>query len=85
MSAKCPIPKHLIIHVTRRSDGRTITMNIAENEHHQIKFLKDHLRRSFHSQKKFRLYFNGRHIKSHHRFSYYGLTSAMTNIRLILV
>jgi hypothetical protein len=59
-------------------------MNINENENRRVKFVKSHLKNLFHPNQKFHLYYKGRHIKSRHKLSYYGITSAERNIEIIL-
>ena len=77
--------RQILLRITRRSDGKAIFMNIAEHDNQSVKFIKTHLRQKFHPHETFRLYYNGRHIKSRHLLSYYGLTSDQGQIELILV
>jgi hypothetical protein len=74
----------IILRITRKSDGKTMSMNIFENENHKVRFVKTQLKQSFHPNGKFHLYYKGRHIKSRHDLRYYGITSNVRNIEIIL-
>jgi hypothetical protein len=74
----------IIIKIVRRSDGKTMSMNITENENHKVKFIKSHIKNIFHSNRKFHLYYKGRHIKSRHKLRYYGITSQEKNIEIVV-
>ena len=83
MSFGQPSPQ-LILRIIRKSDGKTMFMNIAENENRTVDFVKSHLKHIFHPHGKFHLYYKGRHIKSRHKLRYYGITSAERNIEIFL-
>ncbi len=83
MSYSTPSPQ-IILRISRKSDGKTMSMNITENENRRVKYVKSQLRHLFHPHGKFRLYYKGRHIKSRHKLRYYGITSAERNIEIIL-
>lgn len=83
MSFSIPSPQ-IILRIVRKSDGKTMSMNIAENENRKVRFVKSQLKHLFHPHGKFHLYYNGQHIKSRHRLSYYGITSAERQIEIIL-
>ena len=51
----------------------------------RVKFIKFELKRLFHTNGKFRLFYRNRHIKSRHKLSYYGITSNESNIELTLI
>jgi len=74
----------IILRIIRKSDGKTMSMNIAENENRKVKYIKTQLKNLFHPHHKFHLYYKNRHIKSRHKLSYYGITSAERNIEIIL-
>jgi len=74
----------IIVKIIRRSDGKSISMNINENEKHRVKFIKTHVKHLFRMNKKFHLYYKNRHIKSRHKLSYYGITSQESNIEIIV-
>ncbi|CAF2534987.1 unnamed protein product [Rotaria sp. Silwood2] len=78
-------PRQIILRITRKSDGKTTAMNISENENRRVKYVKSHLKHLFHPHGKFHLYYKGRHIKSRHKLSYYGITSQQENIEITLV
>ncbi|CAF4929152.1 unnamed protein product [Rotaria magnacalcarata] len=72
-----PTPsRQIIIRIVRKSDGKTMSMNIAENENHKVKFIKSELKRLFHTNGKFRLFYQNRHIKSRHKLAYYASSPA---------
>ncbi|CAF0887132.1 unnamed protein product [Rotaria sordida] len=77
--------RQIILRIVRKSDGKTMTMNIPEHDNRKVKYIKSQLTHLFHPHGKFRLYYKGRHIKSRHRLSYYGITSQQSNIEIILV
>ncbi|CAF0862796.1 unnamed protein product [Rotaria sp. Silwood1] len=79
-----PSPRQIIIRVTRKSDGKTMAMNIPETDNRKVKYIKSQLKHLFHPNGKFHLYYKGRHIKSRHKLSYYGITSQQSNIEIIL-
>lgn len=83
MSVFIPSPQ-IILRIIRKCDGKTMSMNIAENENRQVRFIKSQLKHLFHRHGKFHLYYKGQHIKSRHRLSYYGITSAERDIEIIL-
>ena len=83
MSFSNPSPQ-IILRIVRKSDGKTMSMNIAENENREVKFVKSHLKHLFHPRQKFHLYYKGQHIKSRHKLRYYGITSNEPNIEIIL-
>ena len=74
----------IILRIVRRSDGKSIAMNISENENRTVKYVKSQLKHLFHPHEKFHLYYKNRHIKSRHKLRYYGITSAEHNIEIIL-
>jgi hypothetical protein len=74
----------IILRITRKSDGKTMSMNIAENENHKVRFVKSQLKHLFHPNGMFHLYYKNRHIKSRHELRYYGITSKEPHIELIL-
>ncbi|CAF4591898.1 unnamed protein product, partial [Rotaria sp. Silwood2] len=78
-------PRQIIIQIVRKSDGKTMKMNIGENDNRKVKYIKSQLKHLFHPHGKFRLYYNGKHIKSRHKISYYGITSNQSNIEIILI
>ncbi|CAF4122421.1 unnamed protein product [Rotaria sp. Silwood2] len=78
-------PRQIIIQIVRKSDGKTMKMNIAETDNRKVKYIKSQLNHLFHPYAKFRLYYNGKHIKSRHKLSYYGITSNQSNIEIILI
>jgi hypothetical protein len=61
-----------------------MSMNIAEKEDHKVEYVKSQIKHLFHLNGKFHLYYNGRHIKSRHKLSYYGITSTQPNLEIIL-
>lgn len=73
----------IIVRIVRKSDGKSIWMNINENEKPRVKFIKTHVKHLFRMNKKFHLYYKNRHIKSRHKLSYYGITSEQSNIEII--
>lgn len=79
------VSKQIIIRIIRKCDGRSMSMNIAENEQRRVKFIKSELKRLFHPHGKFRLYYKGRHIRSRHKLSYYGITSHEPYIDILLI
>lgn len=80
-----PIPsRQIILRIIRKRDGKSMCMNIAEDENRKVGFIKSHLKHTFHPYGKFHLYYKGRHIKSRHTLSYYGITGAVRNIQIIL-
>jgi hypothetical protein len=74
----------IILRIIRRSDGKSISMNISENENRTVKYVKSQLKHLFHPRGKFHLYYKGQHIKSRHKLRYYCITSAEHNIEIIL-
>jgi hypothetical protein len=74
----------IIIKIIRQSDGKTMSMNITENENHKVAFIKSHIKHLFHPHKKFHLYYKNQHIKSRHKLRYYGITSQIRNIEIIV-
>ncbi|CAF3628503.1 unnamed protein product [Adineta steineri] len=64
--------------------GKTMSMNIPENDNRKVEFIKTQLKHTFHPHGKFHLYYKGRHIKSRHKLCYYGITSNEHNIQIIL-
>jgi hypothetical protein len=83
MSFSIPAPQ-IVLRIVRKSDGKTISMHIPEHENPKVKYVKTQLKNLFHPRGKFHLYYNGRHIKSRHKLIYYGITSALHNIEIIL-
>ncbi|CAF1322775.1 unnamed protein product [Rotaria sordida] len=77
--------RQIILRIVRKSDGKTMTMNIPEHDNRKVKYIKSQLKHLFHPHGKFCLYYKGRHIKSRHRLSYYGITSQQSNIEIVLV
>ncbi|CAF1195975.1 unnamed protein product [Adineta ricciae] len=76
--------RQIVLRIVRKRDGKNMWMNIAEDENRKVGFIKSHLKHTFHPHGKFHLYYKGRHIKSRHELSYYGITSAIRNIEIIL-
>ena len=74
----------IILHIIRKSDGKSMSMNISENENRKVRFVKTQLKHLFHPHGKFHLFYKGQHIKSRHKLHYYGITSAEHNIEIIL-
>jgi hypothetical protein len=74
----------IILRIIRRSDGKSISMNITENENRTVKYVKTQLKHLFHPHGKFHLYYKGRHIKSRHKLRYYDITSAENDVEIIL-
>ncbi|CAF1192744.1 unnamed protein product [Adineta steineri] len=74
----------IILRIIRKSDGKTMSMNIPENDNRKVEFIKTQLKHTFHPHGKFHLYYKGRHIKSRHKLCYYGITSNQHNIEIIL-
>ena len=83
MPLATPSPQ-IILRIVRKDDGKMMQMNIPENKNYRVKYVKLHLQQSFHSHGKFHLFYKGRHIKSRHKLSYYGITADQPNIELIL-
>ena len=83
MSFSTPSPQ-ILLKITRKSDGKTLCMNIPENANHKVRFIKTHLKYNFHPRGKFHLYYRNRHIKSRHKLRYYGITSEQRNIEILL-
>ncbi len=83
MSLSVP-SSQIILRITCKSDGKTISMNISENENRKVKYVKSQLKHLFRIHRKFHLYYNGRHIKSRHKLHYYGITSTQHNIEITL-
>ncbi|UJR08436.1 hypothetical protein I4U23_012706 [Adineta vaga] len=84
MSFSIPSPQ-IILRIIRKSDGKSMSIHIAENENRKVEFIKSQLKHTFHPHGKFHLYYKGRHIKSKHKLRYYGITSAVRNIEIILI
>lgn len=74
----------IILRIVRKKDGKTISMNITENENRKVRYVKSQLKNLFHPHGKFHLYYKNRHIKSRHKLRYYGITSVERNIEIIL-
>lgn len=72
------------IRIVRKSDGKTMSMNIAECENRRVEYIKSHIKNLFHPHGKFHLYYKNQHIKSRHKLLYYGITSQVPNIEIIL-
>jgi len=83
MSLPVPSPQ-IILRITCKSDGKTISMNISENENRKVKYVKSQLKHLFRIHRKFHLYYKGQHIKSRHKLHYYGITSTQHNIEITL-
>lgn len=75
----------IFLKLTQKSNGRTISINIAENQNYKVKYLKNHVKELFRPKKKFRLYYKNRHIKSRHKLIYYDITSQIQNIEIMIV
>lgn len=74
----------IVVKIIRKSDGKHISMNINENENRKVKFIKTHVKHLFHQKKKFHLYYKNHQIKSRHKLRYYGITSQVQNIEIIV-
>jgi len=83
MSFSVPSPQ-ILVKIIRKSDGKTLSMNITENANHKVEFIKNHVKNTFHPRGKFHLYYQNRHIKSRRELRYYGITSQTRNIEIIL-
>jgi hypothetical protein len=83
MSLSTPSPQ-IRIRIVRKSDGKSMSMNIAESDNRKVKFIKSHVQHMFHTTGKFHLYYKNRHIKSRHKLSYYGITSQIPTVEIIL-
>ncbi len=69
----------IILRLIWKSDGKTMSMNIAENEDHKVEYVKSQVKHLFHLNGKFHLHYNGRH-----KLSYYDTTSTQSNLEIIL-
>lgn len=83
MSYIKPSPQ-ILVKIIRKSDGKILSMNIPENANHKVRFIKTHLKNTFHPHGKFHLYYQNQHIKSRHKLVYYGITSDRRNIEIVL-
>jgi hypothetical protein len=83
MSLSTPSPQ-IRIRIVRKSDGKTMSMNIAENDNRRVEFIKSHVKHMFHTNGKFHLYYKNQHIKSRHKLRYYGITSQVPSVEIIV-
>lgn len=79
------VPRQINLKLTKKSDGRTITIHIPENENYKVKYLKTHAQQIFRLKTKFHLYYKNRHIKSRYKLIYYGITSQVQHIEIMII
>lgn len=83
MPFSTPSPQ-ILLTIIRKSDGKILHMNIPQNADHKVRFIKTHLKNTFHPRGKFHLYYRNHHIKSRNKLRYYGITSEQRNIEILL-
>lgn len=79
----CASP-HIILRIIRKSDGKTMSMNVLETDNRTVKFVKTHLKQLFHPYGRFHLYYKGQKMKSRHHLRHYGITSAERHVEIVL-
>ena len=77
-------PPQLILNIVRRSNGQSLTIHFPDNDNLTVKFIKNHVKKLFGLNRKFHLYYRGRHIKSRRKLKYYGITSEINNIDIVV-
>jgi hypothetical protein len=84
MAAIKPSPQ-MIVTLRHKSNGHEIRINIAENNHLKVEFLKSHARQIFRLENKFHLHYQGRRIRSGKTLKHYGITSEVKYIEILIV